>query len=112
MQPLSWIISGVLVVVLVLLVAYLFYKSGFRLTELKLKWGIGEASMKREPGKPASPAAKEQEPSAVSQFSQEASGGGVVEDASIKAPADASVQATQKAEGEGSKLKKVRIDLE
>ncbi|GIK56893.1 MAG: hypothetical protein HND44_05975 [Chloroflexi bacterium] len=112
MQPLSWIILGILIVVLVLLVAYLFYKSGFRLTELKLKWGIGEASMKREPGDKKAPAVTAEKLPGPGHFSQQTSDGGVVEGSHIKAPANAPVEVTQEAKGEGSKVKNSRIELE
>lgn len=112
MQPLHWMILGVLVIVLVIVVAYLLYKSGFRLTELKLKWGIGEASMKREPGDKHTPAAEAEKPPPAGRFSISARDGGVVENAHIKAPADAPAEVTQEAEGKGSKVKNSRIELE
>jgi hypothetical protein len=46
------------------------------------------------------------------QFNQEATGGGVIREAKIHAPADSPASASQKAEGKGSRLDDVEIKLD
>jgi hypothetical protein len=84
-------------------IAFAVYKAGFRPTKVKVKTGLLEAEMERSP---------RAESTSPPQFSQEATDGGMIRKANIKAPAGSPASATQKAEGKGSRLEETRIELE
>jgi hypothetical protein len=86
------------------------YKAGFRPTKVKVNTGLVEAEMERTPTDRA-PKASPAEPASSPQFSQKATGGAVINRATIEAPADAPASARQEAEGAGSRLEDVRINI-
>jgi hypothetical protein len=101
------ILGSVLIIVAIAVIAWLLYKAKFRAKEITVKAGVFEAKMERDTG--AKP--KADKPTPHTQATQEATAGGRIEDATIKAPADSGATAKQKAEGEESSITGSHIDL-
>jgi hypothetical protein len=102
------LILGALIIVVI---AFALYKAGFRPTEITVKTGPVEAKMKRTLAQSGeSEAATSAKPATPIQFSQEAINSSEIRKSSIKAPADSSASASQKAEDD-SRLDDAHIKL-
>ena len=107
----------IIILLAVLVIAGLslaLYRTGFRLRELKLKWGFGEAKLERAPDAAPDAGTPEEPPTppTATTAEQRATQGGVIRRSSIRAPADSGAQATQQASGQGSRIEDTSITLE
>lgn len=104
------IIWLLILIVVIAVVAYLLRKAGFTVNKIKAMIpGVVEVEAERSSGTPPDSASSTGSPA---QFTQEATDGGEINKARIKAPADSSAGASQKASGKDSKLDDVKIELE
>ncbi len=101
------IVVGIIVIV-VAIIAWLLYKAGFKVKEIKAKAGPLEATMKRKPDEKPS---KAKGPTSRVEVSQEASGGGVIRESGISAPGQSNAQIKQHSNGKRSRIDDSPIKL-
>jgi len=102
-----WIVVLVLAIVtLIVIVAWVLYKLGFRLDKLKAKLGIVEIETSRTASKTASNIQE-----SGTNVTQKASEGAEIIRSGISAPADSSAKVAQQAQGEKSKIEDSPIKL-
>ncbi len=111
MNPTTFTISIIVLVVLVMGVAFLLYKSDFRLTKLKATLGFVEAEMERQASDDEDESNTTEKGKETPQFVQEATDGGQIEKAEINTTDASGASATQRARGKDSKLTNVKINI-
>lgn len=99
------IVVGIVVVVVI---AWLLYKAGFKVKEVTAKAGPLEAKMERDTGVNS----RTEMPTSRTEATQEAMDGGRIKDSTIKAPAESGAKLKQKAEGDESSITGSSIELD
>jgi hypothetical protein len=96
---------------LIAVIAWGIYKTGFRATKMTVKTGLLEAEMERAPGDPTAATQPAPPPPAGPKVRQRAGDGGAITASGISAPADSAADIDQQAKGEGSQIDDSPINL-